>query len=552
MRPFVLFTFLVVGFFVQATEVTAGDRPNVIIITIDNHDASVLGFAGNTFLETPNIDRLSREGVYLANYHCASRCGPSRAALLTGRYHIRSGHIQTPDGRNVMGDVTVPTIANLFQNAGYKTAQYGKWHIGKNYPYRPEDRGFGEVVTFFQGGLSKTGSQHVLRHNGQWEPFEGYRIDVWFSELRKFITTNQDRPFMAYLATWATHGGNFGPAALSEKYRKKMDSFGSDVDKFFRDKETKYNFAELAAEMESIDRNIGQTSDLLDELGLSKSTIIVYTSDGAGYKSPSFFRRGDSKTYSSNTPAIVHWPGGGLKTDEDMTALVANIDIAPTLLDMCGIPQAENVDFDGRSAYGFLHPDRTPPKGRIYIQDHQSRNGHREDVLRPLHLTNVHLPDGTVVAFRDGVAKTSSPELEAVARKAWEDWWRDVMTDFKPHHHVVVGTEHESPTVLRQVYSGLNEQKAKIKNYYFAVEFAESGTYLFGGAGDAISPGSAKGRRGYLKIGDDKYEGEFPLKLQIEAGKKFVEVSYDGKTKSPGLTIEKLPRQSKGRKPCAN
>jgi len=275
-----------------AEDGNAKARPNVIIITIDNHDASVLGFAGNTFLETPNIDRLSREGIYLANYHCASRCGPSRAALLTGRYHIRSGHIQTPDGRNIMGDVTVPTIANLFQDAGYKTAQYGKWHVGKNYPYRPEDRGFGEVVTFFQGALSKTGSQHILRHNGQWEPFEGYRIDVWFSELGKFITTNQDKPFMVYLATWATHGGNFGPEALSRKYRKKMDSLGRDMEKYFRDEEAKYNFAELAAEMESIDQNIGRLLHLLDELGLSENTIIVYTSDGSGFKSPSPFTLG--------------------------------------------------------------------------------------------------------------------------------------------------------------------------------------------------------------------------------------------------------------------
>ena len=525
-------------------------RPNVIIITIDNHDASVLGFAGNTFLETPNIDRLSREGVYLADYHCASRCGPSRTALLTGRYHLRSGHIQTPDGRNVMGDVTVPTIANLFRGAGYKTAQYGKWHIGKNYPYRPEDRGFDEVVTFFQGELSKTGSQHILRHNGQWEPYEGYRIDVWFRELRDFITktTKEGKPFMAYLATWATHGGNFGPEALSKKYRKKMDSFGSEVDGCFPDEVTKYNFAELAAEMESIDQNIARLVQLLDELGLSKNTIIVYTSDGAGYKSPPFFMRRDRKEYPSNTPAIIYWPGGGLKTDKDVTALVANIDIAPTLLDMCDIPQAENVHFDGRSAYGFMHPDKTPPKPRVYIQDHQSRNGTRKEILRPLDYTNVYLPDGNVVSFREGKAKASSPELEAAARKAWAEWWQDVLADFKPHYYVVVETKHENPTVLRQVYSGLNEQKEKIKNYYFAVEFAETGTYVFGGAGDPLKPSSAKGRRGYLKIGDDKYEGEFPMTLQIEAGKKFVEVSYDGKTKSPALTIERLPK-SEGRKP---
>ncbi|MHC4521113.1 MAG: sulfatase family protein, partial [Planctomycetota bacterium] len=106
-------------------------RPNVIMINIDNHDRTVLGFAGSKFLETPNIDRLKREGVYFSNYRCASRCGPSRAALLTGRYSIRSGHIQTHDGRNVMG-TNAPTVGRLFQNAGYKTAMFGKWHVGWN------------------------------------------------------------------------------------------------------------------------------------------------------------------------------------------------------------------------------------------------------------------------------------------------------------------------------------------------------------------------------------------------------------------------------------
>ena len=96
---------------------------------------------------------------------------------------------------------------------------------------------------------------------------------------------------------------------------------------------------------------------------------------------------------------------------------------------------------------------------------------------------------------------------------------------------------------MRQVYSGLNEQKEKIKNYYFAVEFAETGTYLFGGAGDGLKPSPVKSHQGHIKIGDQTYEGTFPMKLQVEAGKKFVEVSYDGKTKSPALTIEKLPSQ---------
>lgn len=509
-----------------------GTRPNVIMINIDNHDRSVLGFAGNRFGSTPNIDRLYREGVYFANYHCASRCGPSRTALLTGRYHHRSGHIQTPDGRNIMGNTEVPTLGNLFRNAGYRTAMFGKWHVGKNYPYRPEDRGFDEVVTFFQGGLSKTGLRHTLRHNGKWEPYEGYRIDVWFRELQNFIQKQPGRPFMAYLATWATHGGNFGPARLSQKYRKKMDALGEDGSKLFPDKTTQYNYAELAAEMESIDENIGRLLGLLAKLGLKDNTIIVYTSDGSGYRAPEAFLRKGRKAFPSKIPAIIHWPGGQLKPGTDLTELVANIDIGPTLLDMCGIRPGANVAFDGQSAYGLLHPKGTPWKKRVYIADHQSRNGIRTGYLMPLDRTTVYFPDGRSVTFSKGKAQRADSKLEAEARKHWEKWWKDVTADFKPFHHVIVGTRHENPMVVRHVYTRINEQKAKVKHYSFAIEFAVTGTYRFSGGG--------RPRKGYLKIHDRTYTGEFPMTLKVPAGKKTVIVSFDGQKRSGGLTIEWL------------
>ena len=507
-------------------------RPNVIMINIDNHDRSVLGFAGNQFGSSPNIDRLYREGVYLANYHCASRCGPSRTALLTGRYHHRSGHIQTPDGRDIMGNPEIPTIGDLFRDAGYRTAMFGKWHVGKNYPYRPEDRGFDEVVTFFQGALSKTGLRHTLRHNGQWEPFEGYRIDIWFNELQKFIRKQRGRPFMAYLATWATHGGNFGPARLSQKYRRKMDALGEEGSSLFPDKTTQYNYAELTAEIESIDQNIGRLLGLLAELRLKDNTIIVYTSDGSGYRAPQAFLRKNRKSFLSRIPAIIYWPGGQLKPDTDLTELIANIDIGPTLLDMCGIRPGKNVAFDGQSAYALLRPKGTPWKKRVYIADHQSRNGIRTGYLMPLDRTTVYLPDGRSVTFSKGKAQRAYPKLEAEARKHWEEWWKDVTADFKPFHHVIVGTRHENPMVVRHVYTRINEQKAKVKHYSFAIEFAVTGTYRFSGG--------RRSREGYLKIDDRTYPGQFPMTLRVPAGKKMVIVSFDGQKRSGGLTIEWL------------
>jgi arylsulfatase A-like enzyme len=269
---------------VSAEEDARSRHPNVVLITIDNHNTSVLGFAGNRLLETPNIDRLAREGVFLSNYHTASRCSASRAAMLTGRYHLRSGAIGTGDARSTMGSLDQPTIADLFQAAGYRTAMFGKWHLGANTPFLPENRGFDEVVSYGVNsstlphviGGGKAATKHKFRHNGRWEVYDGYRTDVWFNELSRFVRENREGPFFAYLATWSTHGPNQGPAGMSEKYRRKLADLGDAAWDAFESDQKRNNFLELATEMEVIDRNIGDLLKLLDELGLREHTIIAY------------------------------------------------------------------------------------------------------------------------------------------------------------------------------------------------------------------------------------------------------------------------------------
>jgi len=519
-------------------------RPNVIMINIDNHDTSVLGFAGNEFLETPNIDKLKKDGVFLSNYRCSARCGPSRASLMTGRYATRSGHIQTHDGRNIMG-TNAPTIAELFKKAGYRTGMYGKWHIGKNYPFRPQDRGFDEVVQFRQGELDKRGESHQLRHNGKWEAYEGYRIDIWFRELCKLVKSSGDTPFMAYLATWATHGGNFGRADLSKKYRAKMDAYGAQADTYFKNEEEKYNFAELAAEMESIDTGIGLLLDTLKQEGVLENTIIVYTSDGGGFTSPALFMRKDRLHYVGKAPAIIHWPGGKLKQGQNIDTLVANFDLSPTLMDICGINPPADLVLDGQSVYGLMCPGKTPWKERVYIADHQSRNGPRTGYLMPMDQTTVYMPGGKAVSFHKGKAKRSdTPELEAVARRHWEEWWESVAADFEPYQYVVVGTEHENPMYIAHPYYGINEVQSKVKDYHFAIEVAAAGTFEFSAEDDPKNgPGKdVKSGSGYVQVGDRKYEGQFPMKLKLEPGRKMVRVFINGKP-CKKFKIEKIRQE---------
>jgi arylsulfatase A-like enzyme len=295
--------------------------------------------------------------------------------------------------------------------------------------------------------------------------------------------------------------------------------------------------------MEVVDRNIGRLLSQLDELGLRENTIVVYTSDGSGAACPRELVDTAEKNYVSSCPAIISWPGGDFQAGQQATELIANIDMAPTFLDMCGITPSRTNDFDGQSFYGLISATGELWKDRVYIADHQSRSGNRQVILRPLHGTTVFMPQGDV-PFRDGKSKGRSPELEALAREHWEAWWKDVTTDFQPYQYVVVGTEHANPMFAQHAYteSAADEEVAR---YVMPVEFAHSGNYVFSAPYD--DPSSTKpevdgipSSNGYLMIGEEKHEGTFPMTRYVEVGRQLLRVSLDGKRTDKALRIERV------------
>jgi len=141
------------------------EHPNVIIILSDDQGWGDLGLQGNTNINTPNIDALSATGATLNNFYVCAVCSPTRAELLTGRYHFRGGVYSTGGGGERL-DLDETTIAELFQKAGYSTAAYGKWHNGMQYPYHPNGRGFSDYYGFCSGHWGNYHSP-MLEHNGR-------------------------------------------------------------------------------------------------------------------------------------------------------------------------------------------------------------------------------------------------------------------------------------------------------------------------------------------------------------------------------------------------
>ena len=183
----------------QALSSEKAGVPNIVLILADDQGYGDLGCHGNPVLRTPNLDRLHRQSVRLTNFHVDPTCSPTRAALMTGRYSTRVGVWHTVMGRN-MPRPGVPMMPEMFSNAGYRTAIFGKWHLGDAYPYRPEDRGFDEVLIHGGGGIGQIpdywGNDYfddTFLHDGKHEPFTGYCTDVSFSEAIQFIEHQREK-----------------------------------------------------------------------------------------------------------------------------------------------------------------------------------------------------------------------------------------------------------------------------------------------------------------------------------------------------------------------
>ena len=183
----------------------AQSRPNVIIILTDDHGYAELGATGNPVIRTPNIDRLARQSVSLANYYVMPVCSPTRACLMTGRYFYRTGITDTWMGGSLL-DPAETTLAQRFAAAGYRTGIFGKWHLGDNYPRRPQDKGFQETLVLNGGGLGQPSDSPDpadergayfnarMRHNGDWVQTTGYVSDVIITAAINFIEqTARDR-----------------------------------------------------------------------------------------------------------------------------------------------------------------------------------------------------------------------------------------------------------------------------------------------------------------------------------------------------------------------
>ncbi len=295
-------------------------RPNVIIVMTDDQGYGDLGAHGNNIIKTPNLDKLYGESTRLTNFHVSPTCSPTRAALLTGHYNNRTAVWHTKSGRSLI-HVDEKVMAETFKSSGYATGIFGKWHLGDNYPFRPRDKGFDEVVVHFGGGIGNThdywGNDYFddhYSHNGTYQEYEGYCTDVWFSEAMRFIEKNQDRPFFCYISTNAPHS----PHHVPQKY----------IDLYQQEGLNGNPGAEFYGMVTNIDHNLGLLVKKIDKLNLTQSTILIFLTDngsggglgldqdqfliGQGFNAGMRGKKGSQYEGGHRVPFFLRWPGAGL------------------------------------------------------------------------------------------------------------------------------------------------------------------------------------------------------------------------------------------------
>jgi len=336
-------------------------RPNVVLVMTDDQGYGDLGCHGNDVIVTPNLDKLHARSVRLTDFHVDPTCSPTRSALLTGHYSTRTGVWHTIMGRSLLGkhETTVADIF-IFSTNGYRTAIFGKWHLGDNYPFRPQDRGFQEVLIHGGGGVGQGpdywGNDYfddTYFHNGKEKKFEGYCTDVWFDGALNFIEANKSQPFFCYIPTNAPHG----PYNVADKYSKP-----------YRDKGVKGNQANFYGMVANIDENMGRLMRRLKELDLEDNTILIFMTDNGtsgGHAGGMRGKKGSEYEGGHRVPFFVRWPAGGLDGPGDIGWLSAHVDVLPTLIELCGLKKPRGLAFDGTSLARLLKdktskwPDRT-------------------------------------------------------------------------------------------------------------------------------------------------------------------------------------------------
>ena len=369
-----------------------GKRPNIVFILSDDHRWDFMGSVGHPFLDTRNMDRLADEGVLFSNaFVTTSLCTPSRASFLTGQYAHTHG---------VKNNITVwkndaVTFLESLKSVGYDTSFIGKWHM----PGRlPDLRGVDQFITFtVQAGQGRYFDCPLIIDGVETPSRKPYITEELTDYALEFLEKDRDNPFCLYLSHKAVHHQFLPPPELNHLYDDIDLKLPEEADTWLGMTRghmwtgifgpMQYHVRNYCEALVALDRQIGRVLDKLDEMGVADNTVVVYAGDNGYFWGE--HRLVDKRwpyEEALRIPFIVRYPqlvnNPGRKADQ----MILNIDLAPSLLTLAGVPVRENTDGEsfvpilqdasapGRKAWLYEYykefPYNTPPLNAVRTETH--------------------------------------------------------------------------------------------------------------------------------------------------------------------------------------
>ena len=444
--PLLVFSLLVTSWdALHAADAPAASRPNIILVMPDDVGYGDYASLGAPIMRTPAVDGFKKQSLLLTQFHASPTCSPTRAALFSGRHEFKNGVTHTIFERERLSLKTI-TLPQVLKSAGYTTGIFGKWHLGDEEAYRPENRGFDEVYIHGGGGIGQTysgscgdvpGNTNInptLWHNGDFVKTKGYCTDLFFEQAMHWIDGNLSakKPFFAFIPLNAAHTPLVLPPKYYQQYLGKP-GVSEDVAKFY-------------GMIENVDTNFGKLLAKLDERGVSNNTLVIYigSDNGGSAAACKIFNagmRGNKGTpYQGGTrvPCFFRWPAGGIPAGTDSDALAAHLDLFPTLTGIAGAILSGEVrkQVEGRSLLPLLKdPKAAWPERTLVHHVGRWRRGevadakHKNCAIQNSRFTlvnNTELYDLKADPGETTNVIADHPEVVASLRASYDSWWADV------------------------------------------------------------------------------------------------------------------------------
>lgn len=476
--------------------------PNLIFVLTDDQGYGDLRCHGNNVIQTPNIDNFYQDAVRFTDFHVGTTCAPTRAGLLTGHFCNSAGVWHTVGGRSLLRSDEW-TLADALRQTGYRTGQFGKWHLGDSQPYRPHERGFEKAVYHNGGGIGNIGDpwgndyfDDTYFVNGRPQKFNGYCTDVFFREALNFIEQHQEEPFYCHIATNAPHG----PLNVDPRYVSRYLNCTPHEKR-----------ARFYAMISNIDENFGLLIKKIRDLNLEDNTIIIFmtdngTANGVEMDSEGFpvegagsfnagMRGKKSSPYEGGhrVPFFLRCPNKNALGGYDVTQLTSYVDFMPTILDLCEIKIPKDRFFHGKSLTALMTGEVDDSwEQRIMVTDTQR-------VARPVkwrlssvmrgpwryingrELYNVESDPGQ----RHNIAKENK-KIVAELRLGYQDWWDLVSEQFDRDEPIEIGSDdepvHMTTHDLRNddcsgAWDQVQVREAHLSSGYWAIKVCHTATY---------------------------------------------------------------------------